>query len=95
MVNGMNDPRSVAARRWKMALLLSALMIVIYFGFVLLIAFDKEAMGALMMPGLSVGIAMGVLVIVLTWAVTWFYVFWTRRNIDEAVTRMSTKGGQP
>ena len=39
--------------RWRMAIALSLLMVVIYFGFILLIAFNKPAMGALIVPGLS------------------------------------------
>ena len=77
--------RSLARARWRMAIALSALMVVIYFGFILLIAFNKAAMGAVIMPGLSVGIVLGALVIVLTWFVTWFYVRWANRHVDAHV----------
>jgi len=84
--------RGLAQRRWRMAIALSALMVVIYFGFILLIAFNKEAIGALIVPGLSVGIVLGALVIVLTWAVTWFYVRWANRNVDDEVVRQNRGG---
>ena len=79
---------ALARRRWRMAIALSALMVVIYFGFILLIAFDKPAMGARLGPGLSVGIVLGALVIVLTWATTWYYVRWANRHLDVAVQRL-------
>jgi len=79
---------ALARRRWRMAIALSALMVVIYFGFILLIAFDKPAMGARLGPGLSVGIVLGALVIVLTWATTWYYVRWANRHLDAAVQRL-------
>lgn len=77
--------RAVARQRWRMAIGLSALMVVIYFGFVLLIAFNKPAMGELIAPGLSTGIVLGALVIVATWLVTWLYVRWANRHIDAAL----------
>ena len=82
--------RELARARWRMAISLSAVMIVLYFGFILLIAFNKPAMGALIVPGLSVGIVLGALVIVLTWLVTWFYVRWANKHVD---TRLSKMGG--
>jgi uncharacterized membrane protein (DUF485 family) len=72
-----------------MAVTLSVLMIFIYFGFILLIAFDKEAVGTVIMPGLSVGIMLGAAVIVLTWATTLFYVRWANRHVDGEVARLN------
>jgi uncharacterized membrane protein (DUF485 family) len=85
------DLATIARRRWRMAIALSALMVVIYFGFILLIAFNKPAIGSLLRPGLSLGIVLGAIVIVLTWAVTWYYVHWANHQLDEAVHRL--RGG--
>jgi uncharacterized membrane protein (DUF485 family) len=82
----------VARRRWRMALAISAAMIIVYFGFILLIAFRKEALGRLVYPGLSVGIVLGVLVILLTWALTWLYVIWANRRVDAIVLRLRGAG---
>lgn len=49
-------------------------MVVIYFGFILLIAYDKPLMGRLLAPGLSIGVVMGAGVIVSAWALTFIYV---------------------
>ncbi len=49
-------------------------MIFIYFGFILLIAWDRPLLGRLIVPGLSVGIAMGAFVIISAWALTYIYV---------------------
>ena len=83
-----NALRHLARLRWRMAIALSVIMVVIYFGFVLLVAFDKPAMGSLLMPGLSLGIVLGAGVIVLTWALTWFYVRWANHHVDHAVRRL-------
>jgi uncharacterized membrane protein (DUF485 family) len=66
----------------RLAIALTLGMIVIYFGFVLLIAFDKPLMGSLLRPGLSLGILLGALVIVLSWILTWIYVRWANAHYD-------------
>lgn len=60
--------------RWGLSFVLSGVMIVIYFGFILLVAFDKPLLGQLIVPGLSVGIALGAVVIISAWALTYLYV---------------------
>ncbi len=81
--------RRLAARRLRLALTLTGAMIAIYFGFILAIAFNKEAMGALLRPGLSVGILTGALVIVASWLLTWTYVRWTNRHYDAELRELS------
>lgn len=87
MNTDMEALRSLVRLRWRMAMTISAVMVILYFGFILLIAFDKEAMATELRPGLSVGIVFGALVIVLTWATTWYYVRWARRHVDTALAR--------
>ena len=70
------------AQRWRIAIVLTALVAAIYFGFILLIAYRKETMGTLITNGLSVGILLGALVIVLSWLLTWFYVRWANTHYD-------------
>jgi uncharacterized membrane protein (DUF485 family) len=83
--------QSLARLRWRVAIALSALMVVIYFGFILLIAFNKPAMSVLIAPGLSAGIVLGALVIALTWATTWFYVRWANRHVDGEIVRLKAQ----
>ena len=80
--------RALAARRWKVALLLTAVMVVLYFGFIALIAFQKPLLGRLIVPGLSLGILLGALVIVCSWLLTWFYVRWANTRYDAALHRL-------
>ena len=54
------DPiHAIAAKRWTIALILSALMLVVYLGFILLVAFGKPLLSILLTPGLSLGIFAG------------------------------------
>jgi uncharacterized membrane protein (DUF485 family) len=75
----------VAAARWRLALLLTAVMTLIYVGFILLIAFNKPLLGTILMPGLSLGILLGVLLILLAWALILIYVRWTNTHYDHRV----------
>ena len=75
----------VAATRWRLALLLTAVMTITYVGFILLIAFDKPLLGTILMPGLSLGILLGVLLIILAWALILVYVRWTNTHYDHRV----------
>ena len=85
----MTEPHTrltrVAAARWRLAILLTATMTVVYVGFILLVAFNKPLLGTVLMPGLSVGILLGVLVIVTAWALIVVYVKWTNDHYDGAV----------
>jgi uncharacterized membrane protein (DUF485 family) len=78
----------LSRQRWRVAVALSAVMILVYFGFVLLIAFDKPRVAQLVAPGLSLGILLGALVIVATWIITWIYVRWANRYVDARVAEL-------
>jgi uncharacterized membrane protein (DUF485 family) len=75
----------VAAARWRLALLLTAVMTLVYVGFILLIAFNKPLLGTILMPGLSLGILLGVLLILTAWALIMVYVRWTNTHYDSRV----------
>ena len=80
-------------QRWRIATGLSAIMVLVYFGFVLLIAFDKPRVAVLLAPGLSLGILLGALVIVAVWVVTWIYVRWANGHLDRRVRELRSEGG--
>lgn len=76
---------ALAARRIRISVALTIAMFVTYFGFILLIAYDKALLGTLIAPGLSLGILLGALVIVVAWALTGVYVHWANRHYDTAL----------
>lgn len=79
---------ALAAERWRVALSLTGAMMFIYFGFILLIAFNKPLMGALVIPGLSLGILLGALVIVAAWVLIYLYVRWANNSYDEKIAQI-------
>lgn len=76
---------ALAAARWRVAAVLTAGTLFAYFGFILLVAFDKPLMGRQIAPGLSIGILLGALVIGAAWALTGIYVLWANGRYDKAL----------
>jgi uncharacterized membrane protein (DUF485 family) len=79
---------ALAAARTRVAGALTAAMVVVYFGFILLIAFAKPLLATLLRPGLSLGILLGALVIVFSWGLTFVYVRWANRRYDPALDEL-------
>ena len=82
-----SDFTALAARQRRIALTLTGAMLVLYFGFILLIAYDKPLLGSKLAPGLSLGIVLGALVIVCSWLLTWGYVRWANTHYDTELER--------
>jgi len=88
----MNDSRDRLAEltraQWRLALRLTATMMAAYFGFILMVAYRKDLLGRLLVPGLSVGTLMGVLLIVLAWVLINVYVRWANGHYDTTVASL-------
>jgi uncharacterized membrane protein (DUF485 family) len=87
--------RALARARSRVAVTLTALMILIYFGFIALIAYRRDVLARLVIPGLSLGILLGALVIVASWLLTWYYVRWTNAHYDSQMDAIGRGEGSP
>jgi len=88
------DLARLARARWRVALGLTAATLVIYFGFILLAAFEKKAMGVLIIPGLSWGVLLGALVIVAAFVLTGIYVRWANAHYDPELRAIQKRAFQ-
>ena len=79
------DLQALARARARIATVLTVAMILLYFGFVLLIAYNKPLLATRVVPGLSLGILLGALVIVVAWALTWIYISWANAHYDTSI----------
>ena len=79
--------RLASARR--VAGILTLTMMVLYFGFILLIAYAKTFLTTVIVPGLSLGILLGALVIVAAWVLILIYVRWANGRYDTAVAGLT------
>ena len=75
------------AMRNRYSIIMSALGFVAYYGFILLVAFDKEFLARKVGVGMtmSIGVPIGVGVIVFTVILTWIYVRRANSEFDETV----------
>ena len=84
---------ALAQAQWRLALSLTATMMAVYLGFMLLVAWAKPLLGTILAPGLSLGLLLGALVIVSAWTLIWIYVRWANSHYDAAVTSLRGGGG--
>ena len=83
--------RELDRARGRVALSLTAAMVVLYFGFILLVAFGRQILARRVMPGLTVGILLGALVIAVSWVLTWVYVRWANTHYDPKVRSLAAR----
>ena len=86
----INSPefKALVAKKGAVSAVLSIIMLAAYYGFVLVLAFDKELLSQKLTEGLSLGILVGLFVIILAWALTGVYVFWANDKYDSAVNEI-------
>jgi len=80
--------RSLVSRRWTVSVVLLIALFLTYYGYILLIAYNKPYMAARIGEVTTRGIPMGAAVIVVSWVLTAFYVWWANRAYDPEVRRL-------
>jgi uncharacterized membrane protein (DUF485 family) len=89
----MNTLRDLDLARWRVALTLTGAMVLLYFGFILLVAYGRALLAFQVIPGLTLGIVLGALVIVISWLLTWIYVRWAATHYDPGVRALDRERG--
>jgi uncharacterized membrane protein (DUF485 family) len=82
------DFRRLVFRRWRISLVLTACLFVLYYGYILLIALDKAFLSRRIDGATTMGIPIGAAVIAGAWILTAVYVVWANRHYDGEVTRL-------
>jgi len=72
--------RRVVRRKWTVSVILTACLFALYYGYILLIAVDKEFLARKIGEHTTLGIPFGVAVIVLSWVLTAIYVLWANSH---------------
>jgi uncharacterized membrane protein (DUF485 family) len=81
----------LVARRWRVSLVLTALLFVLYYGYILLIATQKALLSRRIGEATTVGIPIGAAVIVVSWVLTAAYVAWANRRYDAEAARLRAR----
>lgn len=77
--------KKLVSKRWSVSLTLTIIMLVVYIGFLLVVAFSKESLAVKISPNLTWAIPIGLGIILFAWILTGIYVYWANNNYDEAV----------
>ena len=83
--------KALVKRRWSVSLVLLVLLFVSYYGFILLVAGDKEFVSQKIGENTTLAIPIGVGVIVFAWLLTALYVAWANRSYDPVVERLKNE----
>ena len=83
--------RGLVRRRWTVSLALTGALFAAYYGFVLLIALDRELLARRIGASTTLGIPIAAGVIVVACALTAVYVLWANRAYDAAVARLRAR----
>ncbi len=93
----LNDEefKQLVSTKGTISWILTILELVLYFGFVALIAFNKGFLSEKLSSGGSTtkGIPIAVGVIVLSWVFTGIYIFWANAKYDSMVKKLKDKIG--
>ena len=71
--------------------MLTLAMMVLYFGFILLVAFNKPLLAQEVTEGLSLGILLGALLIVSAWLLIWIYARWANTHYYVGVAHLQAQ----
>ena len=81
----------LVAQRWRVSVILTIALFVIYYGYIILIAVNKPFMAQKIGEVTTLGIPLGVAVIVLSWVLTGVYVLWANSTYDPQVRDLKSR----
>ncbi len=93
----LNDPefKSLVSQKNSISWILTILELVLYFGFISLIAFNKPYLAQKLSDGsaTTIGVPIAVGTILLSWVFTGIYIFWANSKYDAMVKKVKEKVG--
>lgn len=87
-----SDFQKLVAERTKITIILTVTELFIYFGFILLVAFNKEFLAQKLGDSIiTIGIPIGIGVIILSFLLTGIYVYIANKEYDELTEKIKQK----
>lgn len=80
--------KELVKKRLRVSLSLTALILIVYFGFILTIAFYKEILAIKIGEHITLGLPVGIGIIIFAWLLTGVYTRWANRHYDKAVREL-------
>jgi uncharacterized membrane protein (DUF485 family) len=93
----LNDPdfKDLSRQKFTISIILTVLELVLYFGFIGLIAFNKPFLAQKLTSGVAttIGIPIAVGTIIGSWVLTGIYIWWANKKYDVLVNKVKEKVG--
>jgi len=83
--------RRLVAGRWRVSLALTGLLFILYYGYIILIATNRQLVSRPVSGATTTGILLATAVIAGAWVLTAAYVVWANRQYDPAVAELRAR----
>ncbi len=80
--------KELVRKRLNFSLTLTIIMLVVYFGFILVVAFYKELLAIKIGEHITLGLPIGIGVILFAWILTGIYIRWANKTYDKSVREL-------
>ena len=80
--------KALVRKRMSVSLTLTFIMLVVYFGFILTIAFNKEILAQKIGEHMTLGLPIGIGIIIFAWLLTGIYTRWANGSYDKSVREL-------
>jgi len=87
IVNSTNF-KDLVSKRLKFSLTLTIIMLAVYFGFILVVAFYKELLAVKIGEHITLGLPIGIGIILFAWLLTGVYIRWANKSYDKSVREL-------
>lgn len=88
------DFKRLVKKRWSVSLILTITILVIYIGFLLVVAFDKSLLAVKIGSYITWALPVGFGIILVAWLLTGIYVYWANNSYDTEVEALKNKINQ-
>lgn len=83
--------KQLVTRRWTIAIILTALVFIIYYGFILVVGLSKATMAQKIGMVTTLGIPVAIGVIIISFLLTVYYVIWANSTYDSLASAIVKK----
>ena len=77
--------KKLVKTRWNISLTFTFIMLFVYIGFLMVVAYHKDTLKLPLGDSLNLAIVVGLGIILFSWLITGVYVYWANNYYDESV----------
>jgi len=90
-IEKMPEFKELVARRWTMAIILTVMVFITYYGFVLVVGLSRSTLSQKIGAVTTLGIPVAIAVIIISFILTLMYVLWANTRYDGMSAQILSK----